>query len=120
MIIPIKTNVKYFYKVLLTMMSKFPPIKGLMPKEVEVLAEIMLQNYIFKDIDKQKRHIMIFSTENRGIMQKDLDMKFGSFNDYLSRLRKKGIITQDNKLMPFLDITPKDNYEFTLKFDIRE
>jgi hypothetical protein len=118
--IPIKTDIKYFYKVLLTMMSKFPPIRGLMPKEIDVLAEIMLQNYQYKDLPFNKRHLLIFSTENRVTMHKNLNIKFGSFNDYLSRLKRKQVITKDNKLMPFLNIIPGNEYEFTIKFMIDE
>jgi len=120
MIIPIKTDIKYFYKILLTMMIRFPPIKGLREREIDVLAEIMLQNYEYRHISKDKRHIMIFSTENRVTMHKNLNMNPGSFNDYLSRLRRKKVLTSDNKLLPFLDIMPHNNYEFTIKFNINE
>lgn len=119
--IPLKVNVELFYKVLLPLMDKFPPIKGLMKKEMEVLSELMYQNYLNKAMeDFDKRQMLLFSTENRKIMYNKLGMSEASFNDYLSRLRRKKVITKDNKLEPFLNIIPGDTYEFSIKFSIHE
>ena len=88
---------------------------------MEVLSEIMYQNYENRVIeDFNKRQIIVFSTESRKLMAKRLGKKEGSFNDYLARLRKKNVITKDNKLVSFLNIIPGDNYEFTISFKIHE
>ena len=119
--IPLNININIFYRVLLAMMDKFPPIKGLMNREMDVLAELMYQNYQNKNIeDVNKRQIILFSTDSRKIMQGRLSMNEGSYNDYLSRLRRKKVITKDNKLLPFLNIIPGDKYEFLVKFNINE
>lgn len=119
--IPIKTNVETFYKLFLLIMDKFQPVNGLMKREREVIAEIMYQNYMNKNIeDTNKRHIVLFSTDTRKIMQDRLGISRGSFNDYLSRLRRKNVITKDNKLKPFFDLIPGDEYEFAVKFKIHE
>lgn len=118
--IPIKVNISNFFKMLLTMMNKFPPIRGLRDRELDVLAEIMYQNYENRNIkDFNKRQILIFSTETRLLMQENLGMKEGSFNDYLSKLRRKGVI-KDNKLLGFLNIIPEGNYSFNINFTIYE
>ena len=118
--IPLNVSINVFYKTLLTLMNKFPPIRGLRNKELEVLAEIMYQNYQNRSVtDFNKRQILIFSREGRTIMQKRLGLKEGSFNDYLAKLRKKGVI-HNNKLLPFLNIIPKDTYEFSIKFSIND
>ncbi len=118
--IPIKVSINNFFKMLLTMMNKFPPIRGLRERELDVLAEIMLQNYENRSItDFNKRQILIFSTENRIKMQERLNMKEGSFNDYMSKLRRKGVI-KDNKLLPFLNILPEGKYSFNINFTINE
>ena len=119
--IPIKSNVRDFYRSLLMLMHSFAPINKLIPKEIEVLAEIMYQNYLNRDIVQNKRNIIVFSTENRAIMRNNLGMAESALNDYLSRIRRKGIITKNNELLPFLSIIPEDNkYELLIKFSINE
>jgi hypothetical protein len=120
MIIPIKTNMNMFFVVLLTLMNKFPPIKGLPKRELEVLGEFMYQNYKYKHVDIKKRHFLIFSTDNRIEMRERLGMSEGSLNDYISRLRKKGILSDSNQMLPFLNIIPDKNYELNIKFTIHE
>ncbi len=119
--IPIKIKSNQFFRVLLDVIDKFPPIKGLMKREMDVLAELMYQNYLNKDItDFNRRQIFIFSKENRGTMRDRLEMSEGSFNDYLCRLRRKHVVTKDNKLMQFLNIIPDGKYEFKINFDIND
>ncbi len=109
-----------FFRVLLTLMNKFPPIKGLTTREIEILAEVMYQNYKYKDVDIKKRHFLMFSTDNRIEMQNRLEISEGSLNDYFSRLRKKGILSKSNQMLPFLNIIPNKNYELNIKFTIHE
>jgi hypothetical protein len=120
MIIPIKTNMDMFFVVLLTLMNKFPPIKGLTAKEIEVVAEIMYQNYKYKEVDIKRRHFIIFSTDNRVEMKNRLGITEGSLNDYFSRLRRKKILSKNNQMLPFLNIIPDKNYELNIKFSIYE
>jgi len=119
--IPLKLSINIFYKVLLTLMNKFPPIRGLRTREIDVLAEIMLQNYENRNIkDFNKRQIYIFSKENKVTMRERLNMKEGSLNDYLAKLRKKKVLDKDNKLLPFLDIIPDKDYSLDFKFIITD
>lgn len=119
--IPLNVKIDSFYPLFLLLMDKFKPVKGLMKREREVAAELMYQNYLNKDIeDTNKRNIVLFSRESRKTMYTRLGMSELSFNDYLSRLRKKDVITKDNKLKPFFNLIPGDNYEFSIKFKISE
>lgn len=119
--IPLKVKVDSFYRILLPLMDKFPPIRGLREKEIKVLSEIMYQNYLNRNIeDFNKRQIILFSTESRRVMRERLGMQEGSFNDYLSKLRRNGIVTKDNKLKKFFDILPGDKYEFIVSFQVQE
>lgn len=120
MIIPIKTDINKFFVVLLTLMNKFPPIKGLTAMEINVLAEIMYQNYKYRTTDIKRRHFLIFSTDNRIEMQTRLEITEGSLNDYFSRLRRKGVLSKSNQMLPFLNIIPDKNYELNIKFSIYE
>ena len=119
--IPVKTSPKYFYIGLLTIMQHFPPFNNNLPKkELEVLAEIMYQNYRFRHIDQQRRHITVFSTQNRGEMGKNVKLSRGVLYDYFRRLRKKGFLTRDNKLIPFFNIIPNKQYDFDITFFIQD
>lgn len=119
--IPLKVSRITFYKVLLTLMNKFPPIRGLRPKEVDMLAEIMCQNYENRGIENyDKRQMFIFSTANRQVMMKNLGVTQGSFNNYLKQLKKKKLVSKDNKLLPFLNIIPEKEYSLDFKFSINE
>lgn len=119
--IPIKIKSNQFFRVLLDVIDKFPPINGLMKREMDVLAEIMYQNYLNRDIKEfNRRQIVIFSKDNKSVMRSRLEMTEGSFNDYLCRLRRKNVITKDNKLTQFLDIIPDGKYEFRINFDIND
>jgi len=120
MIIPIKTNLDGFFVVLLKLMDKFPPIKGLTAKEIEVVGEVLYQNYKYRNVDIKKRHFLIFSTDNRIEMKTRLGITEGSLNDYFSRLRRKGILSKHNQMLPFLNIIPDKNYELNIKFTIND
>ena len=118
--IPLRTDITMFYRVLLTLMNKFPPIRGLRAKETDVLAEIMLQNYNNRIVeDYNKRQILVFSTDSRSLMAKNLEMKAANFNNYIKVLKKQKLITRDNKLIKFLaDIMPEKEYSLDFKFMI--
>jgi hypothetical protein len=53
-------------------------------------------------------------------MRERLNMSEGSLNDYLAKLKKKGVVTRDNQLLRFLDIIPYGSYDFNIKFTINE
>ena len=120
--IPLKVSINNFYNTLLILMRKFPYIRDLRPKEMEVLAEIMLQNYNNRSIkDFNKRQIVIFSTEGRELMRNNLRLKAVQFNNYIKVLKQKNVLTKDNRLVPFFDIVPAGNaYSLDFKFQIYE
>jgi len=118
--IPIKVNINNFYKTLLLLMHRFPMLRDLRERELDVLAEIMLQNYENRNIkDFNKRQLVIFSHENKAKMCERLHLGEGNLNDYLSKLRKKGVIS-GKKLIPFLNIIPDKQYSFNINFIINE
>lgn len=120
MIIPIKTNLDGFFVDLLRLVDKFRPIKGLTKREIEILAEFMYQNFKYRHVDIKKRHFLIFSTDNRIEMRTRLGVSEGSLNDYISRLKRKGLLSKSNQMLPFLNIIPDKNYELNIKFTIHE
>lgn len=117
--IPILSKPSKFYEQLIELMSSFAPIKELSPKEKKVLVDIMLQNYEHRNLPEETRFIIIFSTENRKKMCERLNISIDALYLYTSLLKKKKIITMDNKLPLFLSrIIPNDEFEFTIIFKI--
>jgi hypothetical protein len=118
--IPIKTDIGKFFRQLVGLLSSIKPINDLRPREQDVLAEIMNQNYRLKDIKHELRHVVIFSTENRRTMCSNLGISEDTLNNNLSILRKVGVITKDNKLIPILNILPSEEYTLMFTFKIEE
>jgi len=119
MIIPLQTNKAKFYRQVLEVLKSFPPINKLRPKELDLLAEFMKQNADNKSLPKNKRRIILFSTENRREIQEKLSMSQASFNNNLSVLRKYGLINKDNDLISLLDIDDMNNFSVEVKFYVQ-
>lgn len=117
--IPIKTNKDKFFRQFLELIRSIPPISTLRPKELDVLAEIMYQNDKYGDLDKTVRHKMVFDTATRREMMLKVGISADSFNNNLSILRKRKLLTKDNKLIPFLD-TVRYNKDYKLEFNFKE
>ena len=118
--IPLKTNKDRFYREVLEILKSFPPINKLRPKELDLLAEFMMQNAENKDLPPNKRRIILFSTENRKMIQDKLGMSQAVFNNNLFGLRKYGLITKDNDLLPLLDIPDQKDFSIEIKFYVKD
>lgn len=121
MIIPILTSHDKFYSQLVSLFSNFAPIKSLSNREKSLLIEILNQNYKYRGIPEESRYIVIFSTENRITMAKNIGISVDALYVLLSNIRKKGAITSDNRIPAFLaKIVPEDTFEFTILFKIKD
>lgn len=117
--IPVRTSIDNFFIQLVELMSSFAPIKNLKGKEKMVLAEILYQNYTYKEFNERERNILIFSPENRKEMQRRLNISEDYFNNQLTKLRKNGALGLHNKLPKFLSaILPNERFEFTVIFNL--
>lgn len=113
--IKIKTNKHKFYRQVLELIRSIPPFSTLRPREIDVLAEIMYQFDKYDYIEEHLKPVLIFSTEVRKEMQKNIDIIEESYNNNLSILKKKKFIDERNNMMPFLQRI-KYNKNFSLKF----
>ena len=121
MIIPILTSHDKFYSQLVSLFSNFAPIKSLSNREKSLLIEILNQNYKYRNIPEDSRYIVLFSTENRITMAKNIGISVDALYVLLSNIRKKGAITSDNRIPAFLaKIVPEDTFEFTILFKIKD
>ena len=116
--IPIKTTEEKFYRQFLEVFKSIPPFSKLRAKELDVLGEILYQNNKYKNIPKGERSIVVFSKEVRTQMRDRLLMTVDIFNNNLSGLRKYKIISNNNKLMKFLELLYFDG-EFNLEFNFK-
>jgi len=97
------------------------PYHKLANKEVEALSILLYYRW---ELSKEVNNIelvdkLLFSSEVRLKVREDLGgMKSGVFNNLLTTLRKKGVLSKDNKIIPALipNIRP-DSTGFKLIFD---
>ena len=100
------------------------PYHKLRTKEIEALSLMLYYRYeLSREIANMEIVDMIlFSTETRGKIRKDLDdMGQKVFNNLLTSLRKKGVITKDNKINHVL--VPKmteDGFKLVFNFEVKK
>ena len=118
--ITIPTNIDRFYRQLLDLLDSFDPIKGLRNRELDVLAQIMKYNYIYKNVPEEIRSTVIFSKKIKDEMEETLGISEDVLNNNLSVLRKNNILSKDNQLIKFLNIYPGDTFDFIISFKIKK
>ena len=97
------------------------PYHKLANKEVEALSILLYYRW---ELSKEVTNMalvdkLLFSSEIRLKVREDLGgMKSGVFNNLLTTLRRKGVLSKDNKIIPALipNIKP-DSTGFKLIFD---
>lgn len=110
--------VKLFYIQYVTIIAQ---LFSLSTKPAETLAEILYQNYKFRNIvtETKYRWITVFDVENRKVMQENLGIEDKNFSNFLTALRKKDIlrgIEVADKFVVYPDIKD-DKVIFELKFN---
>lgn len=108
--------VKVFYEQYVSILKN---IFSLTNKQAMVLAEILYQNWLFKEVinDTELRWRAVFDSQNRKQMQENIDFYGSNFSNCLTDLRKKNILKGqmvDDNLVVF----PKGN-EFKLLFSFK-
>jgi hypothetical protein len=119
--IPITSTKEKFFQQLIELLSNFVPIKKLSKRQKDVLAEILYQNYRFKDHNENERRILVFSKDIRREMSKKIGISNDNLYTQLNFLRRAGVLDKDNRLPKFLSyILPNDKFEFTIYFNLVE
>lgn len=88
----IKTNKDKYFRQLVEFLKPLPPFNALMPKDLDVYAEILHKYNEFGYGKLDYAHIYVFSQEIRSMIAKKLKMSQYQFNNSISRLRKAGIV----------------------------
>ena len=116
----INTDINKFYRQLLDLLDSFEPIRGLRNRELDVLAQIMKKNYIYREVPEDIRSTVIFSKKIRDEIQEELGISEDVLNNNLSVLRKHKILSKDNQLIKSLNIFPGESFDFIIVFKLEE
>lgn len=115
MVIPIKTDVRSYFRQALELIKAFPPLNILRNKELDVLSELLYYNYKHRAVPSTDRGKIIFDYATKIEMREYLnEMDEQNFNNHLTALRKKGILNKREITMDF-GLNPESN-EITFKF----
>lgn len=93
MTVTIPTTHRLYFRQALQCLKVIPPLNKLTSKELDILAEFLYWNYHYKALDQKVRNKIIFNYETRVEMRDYLNMREAIYNNYLTSLRKKGVIT---------------------------
>lgn len=113
-----------FFLVYIEVISVINPISSLRKQERKLLAELMYMNNVlakdYKDREDHKKWNALFDYDNKLIMRERLQMAEGTFNNCLTALRKKKLLSKDNYLDKRLRIYPDKKNSITFEFNIKE
>lgn len=102
---------------MLELLRSISPVNKLVNSQLDVLAELLYFNYVYKNIDKVIRCKILFDYETKNKMKEYLGMGNQSFDNVLTALRKKNIITSRGLVSDF-GIDP-DNKDINLIFNFK-
>lgn len=99
------------------------PLHHLTEAESAILLEFLKKRHLFYSNvkDEHVADMLLFSTETRREIMDKLGYKMGTFQNYLSSMRSKGVIFENKinpKLIPNVEADAKDFkliYNFTIK-----
>jgi hypothetical protein len=112
--IKVDTNKKKFFRQFVEILQ---PINRVRAREAEVLAELLYQSYLRRDIgDLKDRFKLVFDYDTKIKIQEELKMTTAVFRNCCTQLRKKGIIGKDNVIQQGYLINPPDKDYVTIKF----
>lgn len=118
MIVTISTNKRKYFRQALELLKPIPPINALANREIDVLAEFIYYNDKYKDIKEDLRAKIIFDYDTKLAMREYLNMGEAPFNNILTLLRKKNILTKRGIVSSYgLNL---DKPDITFKFNVDE
>jgi len=112
--VPIKTDDRRKFHVLMSIFSFAAPFNRLSKREREVLAELYYYYNKLTGIDAKKKNKLIFDYDTRREIAKHLKVKTDQIYNITALLRRKGVIV-DGVLVPKYII--KDINEITFTFE---
>ena len=120
MILTIETSKRKYFRQMLELLKSIPPISNLTKANIDVLAELLYYNYMYKNIDIVIRHKILFDYETKVKIREFLNINAASLDNIFTSLRKKGFINSRG-LVSDLGIDPdKRDIDLLFKFKIND
>lgn len=105
--IKINTDRKKFFRQYVEILKPICKLRG---RDADVLAELLYQSYIRKDINSlSDRFRLIFDYNTKMTICEELNMGIAGFGNSLTQLRRKGVIGKGNVINPGYLINPDDD-----------
>jgi hypothetical protein len=116
MIIKIPTTKRLFFRQSLEIMKILPPLDKLRGKELDLLAELLYYNNLYKDVDEKLRGKLIFDYDTKIAIREYLGLSEYGINNLFTSLRKKNIITKRSigNTYGITDVSPDIVFKFTI------
>lgn len=117
----IKTNINGLFE---HWVSLTKPLHKLTDAEASILVAFLRKRHLYSSNVKDESVVdkLLFSTETRKEVMDELNYRMGTFQNYLTSMRNKGVITQENrinkKLLPNFD-GEGDNFKLIFNFTIK-
>ena len=117
----IHTDKKSIFRYWLEFLKPYHKLRN---KEIEALSLMLYYRYeLSREIPNLEMVDMIlFSTETRGKIRAELNnMSQKVFNNLLTSLRKKGVLTKENKIKPVLIPNMTENgFKLVFNFEVKQ
>jgi len=115
--IDIKKDLHYFIFTQLNELRRW----GITSSDVKILSELYNKDYEIATLNKienfKDRMTILFSKETKDKIISDLNMSYNTFNNSLTKLRKKGLLEKDNSLNErLLFDLGKNTFSFIIEF----
>jgi len=111
-----KDDREFFVKYL----GVLSPMLKLAPKEREILAQIMYEDYNLRDIAIKNRYRIILSYEGRVELYRALNISNQTFRNAMGVFRREGYLNRDKEnvesLAPFLIVDPEKMSSIVFNF----
>lgn len=112
--IKIPTDRKKFFRQYVEILK---PVCKLRDREADVLAALLYQSYIRRDINNLiERFKLVFDYDTKITILDDIKMDMAQFRNCLTELRKKQIIGKANVIGPGFLVNPPDDNIFSVKY----
>ncbi len=102
------------FKQYLNFINPLVGSKKLCPMEINVLADFIYLDNLYKDIPKEVRNTILFSKETRKKIITHLGTSKDALNNVISSLYKKGYLSKDGKLLAHILINKNNEIRITL------
>ena len=120
-IIEISTSIKDLFRYWFMFLE---PLHNLTNREIDVITAIVRNRYELSKVVKDNALLdkIILNDESKQKIREECNLSYQHFQIIMTKLRKQGIISHDNKINPkcIPNINSEDNFSLLLYFTIEK